>query len=639
MDADAGELAREQLARIVDTTRNLVVLTDLDGKATWVNEAFRRRTGYTDADILGRSPGDVLQGRDSEPATVARMAAAIRERRPFHEEIVNYARDGERYWIQIDCEPLRDADGTVTGFMAIQQDITARKVAEAAAAHRERELRAVLEGARDHLIARLDAAGTITGWHGGAEELTGWVSAAIVGQPLAVLFPDDAGADGATALLAGARRAGIARIHAPCRRREAPPFVARGTLTLAVPGEPSHGLVLLLSDASREAELEQQLRRAQKLEALGRLAGGVAHDFNNLLQVITSFGEHVRDGIPPGHPLRDATESVLDAAARAGSLVRQLLLFGRPSSETLAVVDAAAAVRSLLPLLERVIGEDIALRLTLPREAMPVRCDPSQLEQVVMNLVINARDAMPDGGGLAVSVTRVILDEEQAAAHEVPAGSFVELRVRDTGAGMTPETLAHIFEPFFTTKGELGTGLGLATVYGVARHAGGYVCVQSAPGRGATFRVAFPEAIACDDEAPSAAAPARDVASPTGAYRVLLVEDDAQVRQVMETVLSRAGFAVTAVGSAEDAATLWRASPEAFDVVVTDVVLPGTSGPQFLAQRLAERPALAGVLVSGYPDDVLARHHAALDGRRVLRKPFTPTALVAAVHDALAEVS
>jgi signal transduction histidine kinase len=381
------------------------------------------------------------------------------------------------------------------------------------------------------------------------------------------------------------------------------------------------------------ARLETQLHQAQKLEAVGRLAGGIAHDFNNLLTVITSYGDMMREELPFDHPLKTAAVEVVRAAERASALTRQLLAFGRHQMRRTQPLDLNTVVADIERMLSRLIGEDIDLDFRPAAALARVVADRGQIEQVIVNLVVNARDAMPSGGKLTISTSNVDLDENFASHHlGATPGRYVLLSVTDTGVGMDTQTQERMFEPFFTTKArDKGTGLGLATVYGIVKQTGGHMWVYSEPGHGTTFNIYLPST-----DAPHAEAATDVPAKPSGGTeRVLLVEDDAAVRGLAATVLRSRGYTVIEAPSAEAAEGLLARIDTPVDLVLTDIVLTGMSGPQ-LAERLrSSHPKLRVLFMSGYADDAVVRHGLLESEVSFIQKPFTPQALARKVRETL----
>jgi PAS domain S-box-containing protein len=392
------------------------------------------------------------------------------------------------------------------------------------------------------------------------------------------------------------------------------------------------GVVATTRDLTEQVELEEQYRQAQKMEAVGRLAGGVAHDFNNLLTVIDANATFLLEALGPNDPRRDDAEEIKRAAQRAASLTRQLLAFSRRQVLQPLVLDVNAVVADMDKMLRRLIGEDVELVTVLTPDLQPVLADPGQVEQVILNLTVNARDAMPDGGKLTIETRNVDLDAPYAAAHqEVQAGPHVMVAVSDTGVGMTAETQRRIFEPFFTTKGH-GTGLGLATVYGIVNQSKGHITVCSEAGRGATFNVYLP---ATDEEAGQRRTGEMPVPVARAAETVLLVEDESAVRTISTRVLREAGYTVLAASSGPEALELVMRHPGSIDALVTDVIMPQMSGRELAEQLVRLRPGLKVLYVSGYTDDSILHHGVLEPGMFFLEKPFTPEAILRKLRQVL----
>jgi two-component system, cell cycle sensor histidine kinase and response regulator CckA len=378
---------------------------------------------------------------------------------------------------------------------------------------------------------------------------------------------------------------------------------------------------------------DEQLRQAQKMEAVGRMAGGIAHDFSNVLTVITAASERLRDTLDPqSHALHDV-DTILKNCQRAASLTRQLLAFSRQQTLAPRPIDLGALVRNTGQLLTQLIGEDVRLKMDVDPELTAIEADPVQMEQVLMNLAINARDAMPNGGSLRIAVHNVTVNDEFASTHAPMAtGNYVLLQVSDTGCGMTPETKAHAFEPFFTTKDPVhGTGLGLSTVYGIVKQSGGFIWIDSEPGAGTTFHVYMtPTSRPVVEERPR-----QSSHGPVRSATILLTEDEEDVRELLSDVLASHGYTVLQANSPDDAYRAATQYEKRIDLLLTDVVMPGGTGPE-LARRLAgHRPGLKVLYMSGYPEHGAA-HGSVLDpGAPFLQKPFTRDLLLDKVRDLL----
>jgi signal transduction histidine kinase/ActR/RegA family two-component response regulator len=384
--------------------------------------------------------------------------------------------------------------------------------------------------------------------------------------------------------------------------------------------------------AEEKEHLEEKLRQSQKMEAIGRLAGGVAHDFNNILLAILNNAELMEIRLP-GNPALRYVAAIREAAERAADLTRQLLAFGRKQMLQPQAVDLNESVTEVDKILRRTIGEDIEIRILRDPDLGMVMVDPGQIHQVILNLAVNARDAMPTGGALTIETTNVVLDEEYVRIRpEIEPGRYVMLAVSDTGVGMSPEVQERVFEPFFTTKSkDKGTGLGLSTVYGIVRQTGGSIGVYSEPGVGSTFKVFLPRAMDVEDD--DSATASGVLWKVEGTERLLLVEDDASVRESLVEHLERFGYQVVAAGSAEEA--IVRAAEVSFDALITDVVLPKESGAKLAERLLLKMPKLSVLFISGYTENAVVHHGVVDPDVRFLQKPFTPHQLGAAVRAVL----
>ncbi len=390
---------------------------------------------------------------------------------------------------------------------------------------------------------------------------------------------------------------------------------------------------LYAEDITEQRALEQQLRQSQKMEAVGRLAGGIAHDFNNLLMVISGYCEFLLQKLGPDPSLRGCAQEIANAADRATALTRQLLAFSRKQVLTPKVLDLNAVVSENLKMLPRIIGEDVELA-TLPAAALGrVKADPGQIEQVVMNLVVNARDAMPSGGKLTIETANVTLDEAYARRHPgVSPGEYVMLAISDTGVGMDKETQSHIFEPFFTTKGQQGTGLGLSMVYGIVKKSGGYIWVYSEPNHGTTFKVYLPRVEEAEEKPALQPAPA---GSPPSHESILVVEDEPQLRDLTRQFLEARGYTVLVAEHGAAAIEVARRHKGLIHLLLTDIIMPVMNGRE-LAQRMAAiSPKTRILFMSGYTENAIWRDGMIETSANFLQKPFTLDALTRKVRDVL----
>ena len=388
------------------------------------------------------------------------------------------------------------------------------------------------------------------------------------------------------------------------------------------------------TDVGKRASLEEQLRQSQKLEAIGRLAGGIAHDFNNILTAIMGYSSLLQCGLDKGDPKQQEVEEIKKAVRRASSLIQQLLAFSRRQVLQLRVLDLNAVLKNIQQLLQRLIGEDTEL-IILPTPALGhVKADPGQIEQVLMNLALNARDAMPKGGKVTIETANVMVDEAFARRHLIPQpGPYIMLSVTDTGSGMDEETQAHIFEPFFTTKEQgKGTGLGLATVYGIVKQSGGSIFVYSKPGKGATCKIYLPRV----DEAVTVVESVSATVEPLkGSETILLVEDEEPVRELVRKVLERNGYRILEARHGDEAIKICAQHKGEISLLVTDVVMPRMSGREVAERLLLSHPKMKVLYLSGYTDDAVVRHGVLQSMTAFLQKPFTPDALAHKVREVL----
>jgi two-component system, cell cycle sensor histidine kinase and response regulator CckA len=505
----------------------------------------------------------------------------------------------------------------------VSQAIAAQESAERAHARSA----AIVYGAMDAVITA-ESDGTITEFNPAAEQAFGYAASDIVGSPLERLVPVLGTNGGAT----NPDEHGV-RMEVTAIRADGAEFPAELAMThVPVPGRAASLITCFVRDLSDRKQLEAQLQQSQKMDAVGRLAGGIAHDFNNILTVIVSYSDLILGDDTIQDPARGDLVQVRAAADRAAALTRQLLAFSRKQVLHPVVLDLNAVVNDVGRMLARVIPENIRLDLKLGAQLDSVYADRGQLEQVLMNLTVNARDAMPKGGALIIETANAMLDREYVAMH--PGGSdgaHVVLCVHDTGIGMDARTRERIFEPFFTTKAlGQGTGLGLATVYGIVRQSGGSIYVYSEPGRGTTFKVYFPKYVG---DGVAGEEPVAIRATSTETMTVLLVEDDAAVREATRLVLERLGHEVVATTDVAAALEILRSDGNALDVVLTDAVMPGQSGLDLAAILHAERPDLPVILMSGYTEEAVSGGRALEHGIVFVEKPFTREAIRRALDD------
>jgi len=487
---------------------------------------------------------------------------------------------------------------------------------------------AILDTAGEAIVS-LDGDGLVRSFNRAAERMFGWSEADVVGLHVDRLMPrpeDTRRADhlsrfdsgplfGRSRKVVGLRRDGT-----------------RFPMDLSVSqfdGDDGPQFTWILRDITEQAHLQEQLRQAQKMDAMGRLAGGVAHDFNNLLTVINGWCEALSSASADERTA--AIDQITSAAAKAANLTGQLLSFSRKSALNPCVVDLNPVIDDIGRMLRRVIGEDIELETALVEAPAFVTIDQGQLSQVLVNLALNARDAMPRGGCLRVDTARLELDARAAAAAAVPPGRYIALRVSDTGTGIPADVLPHLFEPFFTTKADRGTGLGLATVHAIVHQAGGVIAAANLPEGGARFSILLPEA--APERAVSAAATTIK-GDGRGSELVLVVEDDAQVRLIAVSMLKTRGYQVLEAATCTEALSL-ATTHDQIDLLVSDVVMPELSGPELATRIRTVHPTICVLLISGYSADAVARHGVNGTAPSFLQKPFTGQQLAKKVRDVL----
>ena len=625
------EALRESEARLRSLFEGIddaIFVHDEEGHILDCNEAACRRLGYSRDELL-RMRTSEIDAPEFAAGSGARLAAQL-ECGQFAGEGVHLTRDGRRIPVDISSAVIEHRGRRAV--LAVMRDISGRKEAEAALRRSEAEYRGLIERLplgiyrathEGRLLAANAAFARMLGYDDPKEMLGRVTMQDVYADPeerARLMAEWGPGADSAL------------EVH--WRRKDGAPLVVRlhvhAVRSVAGEHEFFEGLA---EDVTEQRSLEAQFRQAQRLEAVGRLAGGVAHDFNNILTAITSYSELLLSNATPAGRKRGYAEEIHTAAQRAGALTRQLLAFSRRQVLQVKVLDLNTVVRTLDRMLRRLIGEDVRLELELPEGLGPVRADPAQIEQIVMNLAVNARDAMPAGGRLTIETANVALDESYARAHRgIEPGRYVMLAIGDTGIGMDRETQSHLFEPFFTTKnpGE-GTGLGLATVHGIIKQSGGSVAVESEPGKGSTFRIYLPRV---DEQPEGLGAP--PVPWPVGGHEtVLLAEDDASVRVVMAQALEEKGYQVLSASDGQMALQVADGHRARVHLLVTDLVMPGMTGRELSTALLSKRPDLRVIYMSGYADDAVIRHGVLEEGINYLQKPFGPIDLARKVREVL----
>lgn len=631
-DVHDQKLVTDRLARdglLLASVRDAIVVTNDDGVVLYWNEGATRLFGWTAAEMVGRPYADRFPER--------LQAECVRYMRPqsvgheWHGEYEDYRKDGTRVWIHARVGMIPDPSGRRPGILGMFYDLTERRRAETELQLRDRAIQAVSQGIL--ITDPNQAGGPIVFANPAVERLTGYSLGELLGRSPQMLLGKDTDASAIAIIREAVANRQACAVELLNYRKNGTTFW--NALTMAPvwdSGRLTH-LIWVQTDVTERRMLEEQYRQAQKMEAFGQLAGGVAHDFNNLLTVINGETELLMSELPLGSYVQASLMAILEAGQKAAGLTAQLLAFTRKTIVKPKVLDLNEVVDQIGRILRRLLGEDIALITVLAPGLHRVHVDPGQIEQVVMNLAVNARDAMPMGGQLTVETRNITLRSQDIPSDaDIEPGEWVQLSVSDTGCGMSDEVKAKIFEPFFTTK-EVGkgTGLGLATVYGIAKTYRGHVSVVSSVGKGTRVTVWLPAFtdITVTHAVSVLAPPAR------GTETVLLVEDEQAVRKLVRTALESQGYQVLEASCGEDALALAQHHHGVIHLLMTDVVMPGMGGHTLAQQLQAARSELQVLFVSGYMQDAVARHGVVESKSAFLQKPFTPIALARKVREVL----
>jgi len=626
---------REELFNLIsENAADMIAVVDMDGNQLFNSASHERVLGYS-AEELRTSPGsEQIHPQDRERVA---KAAAEAQRSGIGKTLEYRLRHKNGAWLFLESTSsvILDAAGKSEKLLIVNRNITERKIAQEALQRSEADFRSVVEDA-PYGIYRASLTGQFLQTNPAMRKMLGYEAAQqLQGENL----PTDISQHTAeyprlTELLMRSEEMKDAEIE--WKSRDGAPLTLRCS-GRRVDGEndrPAY-FEVFAEDVTEKRVLEKQLRMAQKMEAIGRLSGGIAHDFNNHLGVIIGYSRVLQKALRETNvPLCEHASEIEKAGQRAASLTKQLLAFSRQQVLTPVVLSLNSLALDMESMLPRLLGEDIQVSFTLEPALESVKADPSQIEQVIMNLAVNSRDAMPDGGKLKILTANVEMDQVYTRTHPGSRiGKYVLLSVTDTGMGMDPGTLTHIFEPFFTTKdvGQ-GTGLGLATVYGIVKQSNGYIWVDSTPGKGTSFEIYLPR----HDGDPVAQAPKSDGGERLrGSETILLVEDAEPLRRLAQTFLEAAGFRVWSAGSGEEALEVAARSGVKLDLLLTDVVMPGMNG-RALAERLLPRQRGMKVLyMSGYTDAFIAAHGVLEPGTYLVHKPFIEDELIRKAREVL----
>lgn len=627
-------LEREELFQLIsENAADMIAVVDLEGRRVFNSKSYDKVLGYSPAELAASSAYEQIHPDDRERVKKSAEDARLTG---IGQTLDYRFRHKNGSWLVLESTSsvICDDKGKPEKLVLVNRDVTKRRETEEALYHSEADFRSVVELA-PYGIFRASLEGKLLQANPALQKMLGYDSPEnLAGKDLATeVFRYASEYQRLADVLVRAEE--IKDIEAEWKRNTGTPITVRcsGRRVNHEDGTPAYFQVFA-ENVTEKRTLENQLRMAQKMEAIGRLSGGIAHDFNNLLSVIIGYAGVLKKALGDNDSRCEYAQEIEKAGQRAASLTKQLLAFSRQQVLSPEMLDLNALASDLQRMLPRLLGEDIQISLELAPDLRSVKADRTQIEQVILNLAINARDAMPSGGKLRIETANVDLDESYTWDHPgSKAGRYVCLTVTDTGTGMDAATLAHIFEPFFTTKEPgKGTGLGLATVYGIVKQSDGYIWVSSSPGSGAAFQVYLPQ---------HTGAPAVERQSPEpkekirGSESILLVEDAEPLRKLAERFLVGGGFRVLSARSGEEALALAAQHAEEFDLLLTDVIMPGINGRTLAERLLPRRPSMKVLYMSGYTDSFIAGHGVLDPGVHLLHKPFTEDVLLKKVRDVL----
>ena len=633
---------RDLLERITETSPAGITVVDRAGRIIFANAATEKMIGLPRETITQRTHDAAAwkltdhEGRPIRPEDMPFHRVRATGKAVHDMPLATESPDGCRVLLSLNAAPLFDESGEFDGLVVTVTDVT-QEVRRAEELREERDFANSLVETAQSIVVVLDTDARVVQFNRFAEELTGYSGKEIRGRDWFETFLAPGDQASVRAVFRRILEGNVIRgVENTIRTKDGRQVLVRWYNSALQDADGRAVAVLSIGhDMTEIREKEEQLRRAQKMEAVGRLAGGIAHDFNNQLTIIKGYCDLLLAENAEGSPTAELQE-IHKAAERARQLTGQLLAFGRKQVLNPKVTNLNEILLEMQNPLSRMIGEDIRLSVFADPTLGNARVDRSQVHQAVMNLAVNARDAMPDGGRLTIETANVVLDPDFVRLHpDASVGPHVMLAIRDTGTGMDEQTVARIFDPFFTTKDiGKGTGLGLSMVYGFVRQSGGSIHVDSELDVGTTLKVYLPQVFQPEEESPTA--PPADPA-PRGTQTVLVAEDDPAVRQFITQVLRDCGYTVLEAGSTAEAVSISSAHRGEINVLVTDVVMPAMSGPQLAARLRQLRPDLRALYVSGYPRDAFARHSLVDDGAHLLSKPFTPKELAYRVRRALGD--
>jgi two-component system cell cycle sensor histidine kinase/response regulator CckA len=626
---------REELFHLIsESAADLIAVVDTKGNRLFNSLSYQRVLGYSPEELRASSAFEQIHPDDRERVKRATEESRLSGIGKTLEYRVRH-KDGTWLVMESTSSVIMDAQGDPEKLVIVNRNVTERKKAEEALGRSEADFRSVVEDA-PYGIYRASSAGLFLQMNPALQNMLGYDSRAELSTRnlRSDIFRHPAEYERLIVLLTRTKEIKDAEME--WKRRDGTPITVRcsGRCINEVNGDVSY-FEVFAEDVTEKRALEGQLRMAQKMEAIGRLSGGIAHDFNNHLGVIIGYSRVLKKALGSNNALREHAYEIEKAGERAASLTKQLLAFSRQQVLTPAVLNLNALATDMETMLPRLLGEDIEVTLALDQALSSVKADQSQIEQVIMNLAVNARDAMPTGGKLRIQTANAEFDQTYTRNHPGSRiGNYVLLSVTDTGTGMDAATVSNIFEPFFTTKERgKGTGLGLATVYGIVKQSNGYIWVDSTPGKGTSFEIYLPRFLGqAATEIPEGDDSAEIL---RGSESILLVEDAQPLRKLAQAFLTDVGFRVLSAGSGEEAVEVAAHSGIAFDLLLTDVVMPGMNGRVLAEQLLRRIPAMKVLYMSGYTDSFIAGHGVLEPGTHLLQKPFTEDVLIRKTREVL----
>jgi PAS domain S-box-containing protein len=616
-----------------------IYMLDPSGIVTSWNRGAERFKGYRETEIIGQHFSRFYREQDREAGLPARALRIASEEGRFEQEGWRVRKDGSLMWAHVVVDPIRSPAGDLLGFAKITRDLTERKATRDALQQSEQRFRLLVQGVHDYAIYMLDPEGKVANWNTGAQRFKGYTESEIVGEHFSRFYTDEDRASGLPfRALQIAATEGRFEQEGWRVRKDGSRFWASVVID-AIRGEGGEllGFAKVTRDVTERREAQQTLEeararmvQAQKMEAIGQLTGGVAHDFNNLLAVVLGNLDLARKRLPPDPKLKQLVENSIQAAERGATLTRRMLAFARRQELETAAVDVPALVMGMADLVQRSIGPSVNIDTRFPLRLSRALADGNQLELALLNLVVNARDAMPEGGTITIAAREEQIGQD--GSRGLAPGGYICLSVADTGEGMDEQTLARAVEPFFTTKGVgKGTGLGLSMIHGFADQSGGRLVLESTKGHGTRAELWLPVAKAEEERAeePDGAALPR-IPAPPGNLTVLVVDDDSLVLMNTAAMLEDMGHTVIEATSGEQALRVLRRTQQ-LDLVITDQLMPGMTGAQLLAAIRAERPDLPAILATGYADVPAEEEFAAVR----LAKPFLQRDLARAIASSI----